>query len=36
MKKTINQLNSYLWDCKKADPGQNYECHRVKPTEKRR
>ena len=34
-KQISNQITSYLWDCKKADPGQDYECHRVKPTEKR-
>ena len=34
-KQISNQITSYLWDCKKADPGQDYECHRVKPTEKK-
>ena len=33
-KQISNEIKSYLWDCKKADPGQDYECHRVKPTEK--
>ena len=34
-KQISNEITYYLWDCKKADPGQDYECHRVKPTEKR-
>ena len=34
-KKIRNKITFYLWDCKKADPGQDYECHRVKPTEKK-
>jgi hypothetical protein len=28
-------LSTYLWNCKEANPGHDYEGHCVEPTEKR-